>query len=240
LTYLTLIRRLRGHVADAHDMAQRTWKLLPTGQMLEYIAMARANMAWVAWREAVHDEAAGHAEAALELWRQTPVSIHFNGQHCFHSLQLRSITANCGCSRHARALLSFYQQLLPQDIVDALQWALDVEPDEHDWRTIRYRSAESCTRYTEFSTFSFHRCWLRTARLLVDHTSAEQIHSELDVFVPPTICRNPSRSILSVFLLSPTPYRTRASCCLDFPHRASHESGCRDPAKRSDATDRKP
>jgi hypothetical protein len=36
--------------------------------MVEYIAMAKANLAWVAWREEDHAEAEKLATEALDLW----------------------------------------------------------------------------------------------------------------------------------------------------------------------------
>ena len=51
-TYLAVIDRFRGEVEAARAYAQAALHAAETVEMIEYVAMASANLGWVAWREA--------------------------------------------------------------------------------------------------------------------------------------------------------------------------------------------
>jgi hypothetical protein len=67
-TYLAAANRCAGHVAETAARARQARELAQKLGMTEYIAMADANLSWVAWVEGSETEAAQLASSALELW----------------------------------------------------------------------------------------------------------------------------------------------------------------------------
>jgi DNA-binding SARP family transcriptional activator len=63
LNYLAVVERWHGDVEAARDIADRTLEAARQAEMLEYVATARAQLAWVAWRE-------GDLEIVEELGRE--------------------------------------------------------------------------------------------------------------------------------------------------------------------------
>ncbi len=68
LTYLAVAHRRAELVEPARDYATRTLELASKLAMVEYVAMAHANLAWVAWREGDKAATKRHATEALTLW----------------------------------------------------------------------------------------------------------------------------------------------------------------------------
>jgi tetratricopeptide (TPR) repeat protein len=73
LTYLTILYRKRGLAEEVRHYISRSLVAATAAQMLEYIAMTKANLAWAAWRQGNLSEAEANGRAALELWQQLPV-----------------------------------------------------------------------------------------------------------------------------------------------------------------------
>jgi serine/threonine protein kinase/tetratricopeptide (TPR) repeat protein len=74
LTYLTTLYRKRGQVKGTKDYASHALTIATAMNMLEYIAMAKANLAWVAWQAGLPDEVEFLGRTALELWHQPPTA----------------------------------------------------------------------------------------------------------------------------------------------------------------------
>src|SRR5205085_7793819 len=68
LTYLAVAHRRNGDVDLAKEFADQTLVLAPKLQMTEYVAMAKANLAWAAWKEQRLDDCEKLGDEALELW----------------------------------------------------------------------------------------------------------------------------------------------------------------------------
>ena len=68
LTYLAVAHRRNGDVDLAKQFADQALTLASKLQMAEYIAMARANLAWVAWKNQRLDDCEKLGKRALELW----------------------------------------------------------------------------------------------------------------------------------------------------------------------------
>jgi class 3 adenylate cyclase/tetratricopeptide (TPR) repeat protein len=68
LTYLALANRRSGDVETTRAFAERTVTLAGKLGMVEYLAMAQANLAWVAWKENRLDECKSLGHEALGLW----------------------------------------------------------------------------------------------------------------------------------------------------------------------------
>jgi class 3 adenylate cyclase/tetratricopeptide (TPR) repeat protein len=148
LNYLTLIRRLHGEVDAAYEMANRALETATSGQMLEYIALARANLAWVAWRDGQHAEVAAHAQAALGLWRQTPVVYPLQWAATLPLLALALDERHLpDAVEHTRALLAPTQQLLPTPITDALERALAADADEATLHDTLYEALHAAQKH---------------------------------------------------------------------------------------------
>jgi tetratricopeptide (TPR) repeat protein len=114
LTYLTVLYRMRGQVDQARRFAVRSLDLATEQHMLEYIGMAKAGMAWLAWREGDASAARVSGEAAVEMWLQAPLSTPFQWTArlpllatCLGQEQLPDAIG------HAQAVLQPDQQRLP-------------------------------------------------------------------------------------------------------------------------------
>jgi DNA-binding SARP family transcriptional activator len=135
LTYLTVLYRKRGQLEKTHRYASRSLKAAKAGQMVEYNGMARANLAWVAWREGDLAQAEANGRAALELWLQLPAA------HSSCAFQWTAVWPLVGvalardqtseASKLVRALLEPTQQRLPDALTATVQQALGAwEGDE--------------------------------------------------------------------------------------------------------------
>jgi hypothetical protein len=68
LTYRAVAYRRLGDVLRCRTEAEKTLVLAAELKMVEYVAMAKASLAWVAWRHKNEVEAEKLATEALELW----------------------------------------------------------------------------------------------------------------------------------------------------------------------------
>jgi len=68
LTYRAVAYRRLGDVPRFRTEAGKTLVLAEELKMVEYVAMAKASLGWVAWREKNEVEAEKLASEALELW----------------------------------------------------------------------------------------------------------------------------------------------------------------------------
>ena len=68
LTYRAVAYRRLGDIPRCRTEAEKTLVLAGELKMAEYVAMAKASLAWVAWREKNEGEAEKLATEALELW----------------------------------------------------------------------------------------------------------------------------------------------------------------------------
>jgi tetratricopeptide (TPR) repeat protein len=72
LTYLTLIQRRRGAIEDTRRYAEHSLASATSAKMVEYIAMAKGNLAWVHLRNGDVASAFKEAAEAVEHFRHTP------------------------------------------------------------------------------------------------------------------------------------------------------------------------
>jgi class 3 adenylate cyclase len=126
LTYRAVAYRRLGDVACCRTVAEKTLELATKLGMVEYIAMAKANLAWVAWRQNDDAEAEKLATEALELWHG------MDDPYCFDwmalwpliaiALHRRDSSAAIGC---ARGLLAENQHPLPETLLNGVRKACD-------------------------------------------------------------------------------------------------------------------
>lgn len=127
LTYLTLVYRKRGQIDRVREYSQRSLEVALAARMRDYVGAARANHAWVAWREQRVDEAEQEAHTALEFWTRLspiyPYPFQWQGLWILVAAELRRHAVK-EAVEHARALLHPIQQRLPEPLTQALEAAL--------------------------------------------------------------------------------------------------------------------
>ncbi|WP_369946547.1 serine/threonine-protein kinase PknK [Vitiosangium sp. GDMCC 1.1324] len=127
LTYLTLVYRKRGQVDRVREFSAQSLEVALAARMHDYIGAARANQAWVAWRQQRVDEAEHEARAALECWGKLsplyPYPFQWQGLWVLLAVELQRHEV-VQAVEHARALLDPTQQLLPGPVRTRLEGAL--------------------------------------------------------------------------------------------------------------------
>ncbi len=127
LTYLTIATRRRDQVDATQPLAAQALAVATQAHMPEYIALAQANQAWLAWRQQAYVAACEHGQAALALWQQLPVT-HASAPFQWTArwpllataLQAKELAVAVD---HAGALLDPHQQQLPEPLAPILTQA---------------------------------------------------------------------------------------------------------------------
>jgi tetratricopeptide (TPR) repeat protein len=126
LTYLTTVHRKRGQVPETEQYAKRSLTAASENQMSMYIASAKANLAWVAWRNGNLCETKKAARAAHAIWHKTDdvspfhwialwplIGVALAGDHLADAVD------------HAREMLGPTQQPLPDVLAATLEEAIE-------------------------------------------------------------------------------------------------------------------
>ncbi len=109
LIYLTVLFRKRGQVEEARRLGSQALAIATAMQLPDYIAMAKANLAWVTRREGNLSEAQANALAALELWRPLPVV------NAFHWMALWPLIGVALTQDRLTEAIDYARQLLDQE-----------------------------------------------------------------------------------------------------------------------------
>ena len=131
LTYLTVTYRKLGDVPNVKTYAARSLEAAAIGQMIEYIGMAQANLAWAARREGKILEAQKLAEAAWETLQKTIQSQMFSWVAVWPLIGIylaQNRTAEA--IEFARMLLAPTTQPQPETIAALLQAAIQAWEQE--------------------------------------------------------------------------------------------------------------
>lgn len=125
LTYLAIAQRQCGRLDETRRLAASALAVAAGAHMPEYVAMARANQAWVAWRSGDGQAAEAHGQAALASWRELPAghaSMPFQWIALWPliavALHRDKIAAAVEC---VRRLLDPALQRVPPDLADLLE-----------------------------------------------------------------------------------------------------------------------
>jgi hypothetical protein len=121
LTYLTVIARRRGDLAATRAWGTKCFGAASTGKMNEYLGVAHANLAWLAWREGDLESAERIGLLALETWRPQAVCYPLQWMALWPLLAIdveRDRIAEA--VERARALVDPKQQRLPEALESAL------------------------------------------------------------------------------------------------------------------------
>jgi len=124
-TYLATLYRKRGWVKETRDYASRALTVATAMKLSPYIAMATANLAWVAWREGRNAEAEQHGKAALELWQSSEMAYPFQWAALWPLIDImRGQDVLSQAVDYARRLFAPGQQSLPEGLTAVTESAL--------------------------------------------------------------------------------------------------------------------
>jgi tetratricopeptide (TPR) repeat protein len=130
LTYRAVAFRRLGDIARCATEAERTLKLARKLGMTEYIAMAKASLAWIAWRQEDHPQAEKLASEALELWHgmDDPYGFDWMALCPLIAIALHQNNSSVAIG-FARGLLAENQHPLPENLLSPIRKACD------EWQT---------------------------------------------------------------------------------------------------------
>ncbi|HXW81434.1 MAG TPA: hypothetical protein VEJ84_18165, partial [Acidimicrobiales bacterium] len=122
LSYLTVCALRRHDVEAVRSLAPEALAAAASGGWPEYVAAAKAMMAWVAWKDGRPEDVLGLGNEALELWASTVVSYSW----CLLCLW-PLLAVHLAAGRFAEAIAAGRQLLLPpqQRLPDELELLLE-------------------------------------------------------------------------------------------------------------------
>jgi len=127
LTYLTVLNRFRGQMAEVLTYALRARQAAETAHMPDYVAAARGNQAWLAWRNGDLAAADQRGQEVLAQWRQSPLVYPFQWQALWPLIGVALAQKHDDQAwPYVEALLEPRQQRLPDAMDAALQSALQL------------------------------------------------------------------------------------------------------------------
>jgi tetratricopeptide (TPR) repeat protein len=145
-TYLAVTHRKQGQVEKAREFAARSLSLATASENLAYIALARANLAWVEWRKGGLAQAEKDAGAALELFPVAYVGVRWIIIWPLLGVALAQDRLAEAVDR-ARALLDPEESRLPDHITAALGRAIRAwEKPEPDAARVHLQHASELAR----------------------------------------------------------------------------------------------
>jgi tetratricopeptide (TPR) repeat protein len=128
LAYLTVADRQCGRVDDARRHAIHAFDIALAAKMPEYIAAARANLAWVAWRTGDYAQTLTLGEAALEQWRNAAANVPSSAFKWLAVFPLIAASLRTGSAdsalAYARLLTDSTSQHLPDPLASLIDAAM--------------------------------------------------------------------------------------------------------------------
>jgi DNA-binding SARP family transcriptional activator len=125
LTYLTVLCRFRSQIEGVLDYALRAQEAAEAAQMPDYVAAAKGNQAWAAWREQNLLEVEEKYQEALLIWEQSPLVYPFQWQVLWPAIAVALARGRDEEAwAHAQALLEPTQQRLPEELNAVLEAAI--------------------------------------------------------------------------------------------------------------------
>src|SRR4029077_13066624 len=126
LTYRAVAFRRLGDLARCSTEAKRTLELVTKLGMVEYIAMTKASLAWVAWRQQDHAAAEKLASEALGLWHGMDDPYGFDWMALCPLIAIALYRQNSDAAiGFARGLLAENQHPLPEKLLNPIRKACD-------------------------------------------------------------------------------------------------------------------
>jgi tetratricopeptide (TPR) repeat protein len=125
LTYLTSVGRMKTQVKPTREYARQSLTVAQQVGSPDYMGMAEANLAWIAWREGDLTEAQTRARAALDHWRKPQRRYPFQWAALWPLIGLALARDDLRTAiEHGRALLDPLQQRLPETFEGLLAQAV--------------------------------------------------------------------------------------------------------------------
>jgi serine/threonine protein kinase/tetratricopeptide (TPR) repeat protein len=126
LTYLTVIHRQRGNIEKVRHYAARSQETAAVGQMIEYVGMAQANLAWAERRDGRIMEARELGESAWATMQKTPQVQMFPWVAGWPLLAINLVEGRgADAIEYARGLLNPTAHPQPEEIAIPLQAAIE-------------------------------------------------------------------------------------------------------------------
>lgn len=123
LAYYALLHRRLGRVEETRNTAERALAMATRSNMLDYMGVAEAHLAWVDWICGDDEATQRHAEAALSAWRKLPPGYVYPLQWMAR-VPLAAVLTKRGRSIEAveqwSALLGTGQNVFPQPLHDGI------------------------------------------------------------------------------------------------------------------------
>jgi DNA-binding SARP family transcriptional activator len=125
LTYLTVLHRFQGELQKVHDFAMLTIEAAKNAHMPDYTAAAKANLAWLALQKGDLIDAQRLSQEALDLWQESPLVYPFQWMALWPKIGVALAENREEDVRELfRSLLVPTQQILPKDLGEAIQFAV--------------------------------------------------------------------------------------------------------------------
>ena len=128
LTYLTILYRFRNQVDEVLDHVLRAQEAAGAAKMPDYVAAARGNQAWLAWRRNDLITAEQKGQDALIMWHQSPLVYPFQWQALWPLVGV--VLAQCRVDEvwdYIQKLLELRQQSLPDELNATLEAAIQAK-----------------------------------------------------------------------------------------------------------------
>ena len=137
LIYLTIVERRRGNLERVAELARESLEAAQSIRRVDYIGVAQANLAWLAWRMGDLEGTSRLSQAALEAWNTDshPYPVQWLGIWPLVAVRLARGEVN-EAVEPARRLLDPVQQRLPAEMAALLEQAFHSH-DEADWEASR-------------------------------------------------------------------------------------------------------
>jgi len=149
-TYLAVAHRCAHHLERARSCAVKTLELATKIGMIEYVAMAKANLAWIAWREGNHAETKKLGCEALRLWHGMEDPYSFDWMALWPLIAIHFAKNDvAGAIEYMKALLNPKQHPLPEKLAAATQAAIASWQDSQSQkaRTDLERAIQTATEF---------------------------------------------------------------------------------------------
>jgi tetratricopeptide (TPR) repeat protein len=126
LAYLPVAQRSNGSLDQTRAQAERALELARKLAMIEYVAMAKANLAWVAWKQTRFSDCEKLGQEALELWHGMEDPYSFDWMALFPLIataMARKQTEDA--VKLAEGLFSDNQHPIHEEVLAATKQAID-------------------------------------------------------------------------------------------------------------------
>jgi class 3 adenylate cyclase/tetratricopeptide (TPR) repeat protein len=137
LAYLTSACRCSGDVSATQSVAVQTHELAAKLGMPEYMAMAKANMAWVEWRGGNLHQASQCGSEALQLWHSMEDPYGFDWMALWPLIAVAEAGGKMDAAvTHVRALFGPNQHPLPDPVSAAARQTIEAWENKDEKGTI--------------------------------------------------------------------------------------------------------